>query len=824
MTAGALGAARWQLSRAGAVLSRLAGVRGLPVFLASLAVYVALVPWMGRVWTRGGDEPHYLLAAHSLVVDGDLDLRNNYTERHYANFYSEYYLNPHIRVRADGQQVLTHNLGLSFIIAPAYAVGGFTAVLYFLAAVGALLAAQVYLLGRELTGSWAAGAVGWAAVMFTPPVAWYVFLVYPEAVAALGLIVAVRVALTGARPLTVQTIATASRSSGSGENTGAALPHSPTLPHILLFGLGLAILPWLSSRFLPAMGLLAAWALWRAWRERSWRWVAGAALALAGLGSYMLFSFWLYGSASPAASYAGPTPLAVERSFALLRVGRGLLGWLFDTQRGLLITAPIYMAALWGAALLVARRPLAGLMVLAPFGAALLPVAAWGGFWLGWEYSARFLIAALPLLGAGVAYLWAAGRRAVVIPLVAVLFAASAWVGGRVFEQPLRGIISSPIEQLKEWVNLEPITPAMARYAYIPAGREAAAGRAIAGADSGRDVQLGGAVTTAITEAPTWETAAGESGIVLRQVDVPEFAFGWYTAHLPLEAPGAPPDTPIATIRVFSPSGGDYFAATVLARDLPPDGVYRFGFFSPLYNGWGFPPTVLVSATGQSALRVGLLRIEPDLFRSLGLAGIWLAAIVVIGIVVVATARLKSTVRAKGATRPFDGRRGVLVAALAVVAAASFGWSHLPQTRVYATVDQQRTVGDIVADEAAYGGRTMLAEPGRGHEAGRLAYTYSEIYAGGRYQLTVSLAALPTNAALDPAAVLAGVRVVGSDAEVLAERWEIRAADLPADGQYYSLHFDFNNPVSEALTFFVEYSGAAGLKADRIIVTPLPSR
>src|SRR3970282_704451 len=92
----------------------------------------------GGVGAGGGDEPHYLLAAHSLVVDGDLDLRNNYGERHYASFYSEYYLNPHIRVRADGRQVLTHNLGLSFIMAPAYAVGGFPAVLYFLAAVGAL--------------------------------------------------------------------------------------------------------------------------------------------------------------------------------------------------------------------------------------------------------------------------------------------------------------------------------------------------------------------------------------------------------------------------------------------------------------------------------------------------------------------------------------------------------------------------------------------------------------------------------------------------------------------------------------------------------------
>jgi hypothetical protein len=803
------------------MLSRLARVPGLPVFLATLAIYAALVPWMGRVWTRGGDEPHYLLAAHSLVVDGDLDLRNNYAQRDYASFYSEYYLNPHVRVRADGQQVLTHNLGLSFIIAPAYALGGYPAVLYFLAAVGTLLAAQVYRLGLDLTGHWMAAAVGWAAVMFTPPVLWYVFLVYPEALAALGLIVAVRVAWTG------HSGATALASLRSKRGPLLVPPShsdSPTLPHIFLFGLGLAVLPWLSSRFLPAMGLLVAWALWRAWHDRCKRWLAGAALALAGLGGYMLFSYWLYGSASPAASYAGPTPLAVERSFALLRVGRGLLGWLFDTQRGLLITAPIYMAALWGAGLLLLRRPLAGLMVLAPFGAALAPVAVWGGFWLGWEYSARFLIAALPLLGAGVAYLWATGRRAVVVPLVAVLFGASLWAGWNVMEKPLRGIISSPIEQLKEWANLEAVTPAMARYAYIPAGREAVVGRAITGLAVGGDDQLGGAVTTAITDGPTWETAPGEGGIVLRQVDVPEFAFGWYEARLPLEAPGAAPDAAVARIRIFSPSGGDYYAATVLARDLPADGEYQFSFFSPLYNGWGFPPTVLVSATGQSALRVGLLRIEPDLFRSLGLAGIWLLVVAAVGVGLIATAHAERMTGIPGAARSRAAQPGFLVTVLAVAAAASLAWSLLPQTRTYATVDQQRTVGDIVPDAAAYGGETMLAEPGRGHEAGRLAYTHPEIYAAGGYQMTISLAALPTTTALDPATVLAGVRVVGSDAAVISQRWEIAAGDLPADGQYYSLSFDFDNPVDGALTFFVDYTGAVGLKADRIIVSPAPSR
>jgi len=778
-----------------AALARLAHAPGLPIFLLTLAVYVALAPWLARVWSRSGDEPHYLLAAHSLVRDGDLDLTNNYAQRDYAAFYTDYYLNPHVHVRADGQQVLTHNLGLSFLIVPAYWLGGLPGVLYFLALVGALLAANIFLLSYDLTGHWVASAVGALALAFTPPLLWYVFLIYPEVLAGLGLIVAVRCALTPRQP------------------GGAARPLG--LSGVLHFGLGLAILPWLSSRFLPAMGLLLLWGLWLAWAPgklalRSRAWLAAVALAGLGLLGYMLFSAWLYGSASPAASYAGPIPLAVEQSFALLRVGRGLLGWLFDTQRGLLITAPIYIAALWGVGLLLIRKPLVGALVLLPFGAALLPVAVWGGFWQGWEYSARFLIAALPLLGAGLAYLWAAGRRAVVVPVTAALFAVSLATGAWVVAQPLRGIISSPVAQ---WpgLNLAAWVPAMARYAFIPAGTGAAVGEAILTDATGP--ALGGAVTTNLSDVPTWQTAAGESGLVLRQVDLPEFPFGWYSAVLPLSAPGAAPDAAVARISIFSPSGGEYFAMTIYGRDLPADGLYRFGFHSPLYNGWGFPPTVLVSATGQAALKVGLLAIAPDLFRSLGLAALWLVALSGLGLLVVWGAGQAREMRRT--------LRPLLTAALAVAALGSFAFSLVPQTRTIATVDVQRTVGDIVADPKAYGGQTMLASPAAGHEAGKLAYSFPELYAAGAYRLTISVAAsVPGDAPLAPDTVLASVRAIGTDAALVAHKWVVTAADLPADGQYYTLTYAFVNPAAEGLTFFVDYAATAALKVDRFIITP----
>ncbi len=758
---------------------------GLAVFLITLAVYAALVPWMVRVWPRTGDEPHYLLAAHSLAFDGDLDLANNYARRDYLSFYGDSNLTPHTRPGPNGQAVLTHNLGLSILIAPAYRLGGLAGVEYFLAALGALLAANVYLLGYEITQHWLAAAVGWIAVSFTPPILWYVFLVYPEMVAGLCIIVVLRHLFHPRSPAPLLPVTPLPR-------------HLVTLRHssreAVISAFAMAFLPWLSSRYLPIFSLLVLGAVLRAWKDRSrGRLRFAVALGgLAGLGAYLLFSQWLYGSASPAASYAGPAALTFEGPFPFVRFARGLVGWLVDNQRGLLITAPIYAAALWGGALLLRRRPALGLAVLLPFVAMLITVAVWGGFWIGWEHSARFLVAALPPLGAGVAYLWAAGRRVIVIPVTAILLGLSLAFGRAVIAKPIAGILSSPIEMLKPQLDLENVAPAMAGYAFIPAGHDAVVGQA---------------------SDPGWEVPAGQSGIVLRQVNVPEFPFGWYTARLPMEATGARPDAPVAHVKVFSPRGGTYFSQTVYARDLTR-GVFTFNFKSPLYDGWAFPPTVIVSATGQADLSLGTLTIEPESFHALILPAVWLAGLTLLGALVIARA---------GEPRPIPltlPRPVIVICALAAI--VSLGWSLRPHPRTYATVGLERNVGAIVSDPLASGGKAMEARPDAGQEAGMLAVTLPEIYAPGRYRLTVSLRALPAGSDPGPSLSVANARVFASEVEKFAKGWDVQGRDLPVDGQYHRFAFDFENPRQQALTFILDYPGTTGLRADEIVVEPRP--
>src|SRR5688572_12983215 len=140
----------------------------------------------------GGDEPHYLLAAHSIAEDGDVDVLDEYAERAYADFYP-YELRRHGRA-TEGRLNEPHGVGFPLLIAPAYAVGGAKAVELFLAAIAALAVALAYRLAlRVVPDPWALGAA--LAVGLSPPFVAYGSAVYPELAAGAGLAGAALLAL-----------------------------------------------------------------------------------------------------------------------------------------------------------------------------------------------------------------------------------------------------------------------------------------------------------------------------------------------------------------------------------------------------------------------------------------------------------------------------------------------------------------------------------------------------------------------------------------------------------------------------------------------------
>ncbi len=301
-----------------------------------------------------GDEPHYLMVAESLLRDQDLSLEQDYAEGRYLPFHDAP-LEPHYRVRGKHGEIFSlHAVGLSVLILPAYALGGYPAVSLFMAFLAALLAREI----REgLRAAWGAGAAAeagaWIAAL-SPPLLHYAALVFTEIPA--GLLVAF--ALRKRRGLAV--------------------------------GLALAFLPWLNVRYAALSLVLLLYALWgsETLRDR-------VALVLPGLLSAAgsaLYHYALYGFFDPRRVY-GRRP-----EFSLATMVDGLPGLFLDQEFGLLVYAPVFALALPGFLHLVRRDRARALAAAALVAVVVLTAAPWHMWRGGFNPPGRFLVPVVPAL------------------------------------------------------------------------------------------------------------------------------------------------------------------------------------------------------------------------------------------------------------------------------------------------------------------------------------------------------------------------------------------------------------------------------------------
>lgn len=368
-----------------------------------------------------GDEPHYLLAAHSLVNDGDLDVSDEYRDRAYRTFYP-YPLDRHGAPRRDGALLEPHGVGMPVLIAPAYALGGAKLVEVWLALLATAAMLVAYFLARRVVPDpWAFGAT--LAVGLSPPLVAYGTAVYPELPAALllGLAMLLTLRLADERPRAADALAAA---------------------------FCLALLPWLGTKFaLP--GVAVAGLLWRTLMRGRRPGLAAACvnlLVVSGV-AFVEVNRALYGGATPyAADLAGES--ATDAAFPhdyLDRVYR-FAALFLDREYGLLRWAPIFALSFVGLFLLRAsvRSGLARALpeqsraercarACALVAAAQLVVAAllaptMFGFW----FPPRHLLAALPLATPLVA--WGTRRLprlALLLAVAGMVATVAVWLAGR---------------------------------------------------------------------------------------------------------------------------------------------------------------------------------------------------------------------------------------------------------------------------------------------------------------------------------------------------------------------------------------------------------
>jgi hypothetical protein len=338
-----------------------------------------------------GDEPHYLMVSHSLLVDGDLDVANNYAQND-GRFIGHDGLTagPHARETRAGRTWSTHDIGLPVLLVPAVAIGEALAASMsdeWLARMHqsrgrfAYGIVSAFVIGLTAFGSWllAAGlstlaserraAIVSLAVVLSPPVVAHGFLVFPEGPA---FVIVCAVVWLACRP------------------TGGM-----TLPVALPVVLALGVLPWLHRKYsLLALALL--FVLWR--RHRSW-WAEGPSRALALVGVAVVPQILLHTVTWLAWGHVGGPHLLDYAPFTLSGMPTGAFGLLFDRSRGLFAYAPLYLVAPF--AWWIAGRGQRDLM--APILCLFLPMAAFTVWGAGYSPAARHLVPLMPLVAIPVA-------------------------------------------------------------------------------------------------------------------------------------------------------------------------------------------------------------------------------------------------------------------------------------------------------------------------------------------------------------------------------------------------------------------------------------
>lgn len=360
--------------------------------VVALAVFLAILPYHRTVQPTASDEPHYLLIVQSLLYDRDVDLRNDYEGDRYLVFYPDRLPDMHgIEI---GRAVYPiRDLGLPIVSAVPFAVAGRTGVLALMCVLGALLAAQLFLLARDLGFRREHAFLASALASFTHPALTYTTQVYPELAVALAFATVARLLRRGR--------ATALPSLAAASALTALLPLFSTRAWLIAapVALVLGLFAILGPRQDGARGRAARMTL----AERAQRALAAGGPFVAIVGALTLANGAMFGVYLPSAGYY---IIRDQQQVLAYTPHVGGLGLLFDRVFGLVGRAPLYLLALLGAGALWARRRTHGaalLVLAAGWGAYFAYIASIAYWWADGSPPSRYLLGSLPFLVVAVA-------------------------------------------------------------------------------------------------------------------------------------------------------------------------------------------------------------------------------------------------------------------------------------------------------------------------------------------------------------------------------------------------------------------------------------
>jgi hypothetical protein len=300
--------------------------RALGLWLVLFAAYAATLGLhLGASQRYAPAEAHVLLVADSIVSDGDIDLRDEYAGHAWTKWGGA-----PVRPSAgltNGRLVEPPGIGFALLVAPAYALGGATAVELFVAALVALGFVLAASLARALVPEpWATRAALLGGL--SPAAVGASTTIGPELVGG--------TLLAGAALLALRV---------------RAWPRfGPTLGAALL----IAVLPWIALKLvLPAAVLALSMAYWLRRRNRGIAGFTALEVVLTSGVVYITVNDRLFGGLTPYAANGDADPLG--HASVLDRVSR-IAGVLVDPWSGVLWWAPFGVLALVSVWLLIRSR------------------------------------------------------------------------------------------------------------------------------------------------------------------------------------------------------------------------------------------------------------------------------------------------------------------------------------------------------------------------------------------------------------------------------------------------------------------------------------
>ncbi len=344
------------------------------LILALTIVCASCYFWLG-LWSYDqhppdGDEPYYLLTAHSIGYDLDIDRTNNFENKEYLAYYP-YELQPQYRsisIKGKHYEVQNYNVGFPLLIALPYRLFGFRGAVAFINFLAALLVVNVFLLSQELGVSRKHALLGALLFGFSVPMLNYANQIFPATPTALVAIYAFR------------------RLSRVGRGK------RKELLTLLVLCFGLFMLKIRLSLIIAPLLLLAMWQTTK--RKAVWLYASGGAATVALLGFLLR-------------DRVVTLQLLTSRLDELFRMGvgdftpaNGVLGQTLDQQFGLLVLAPIYILSAAGALALFRSKSGMLFKILLVIGPYYLVVGSMPWWNASWCPPCRFLIVILPFLGA----------------------------------------------------------------------------------------------------------------------------------------------------------------------------------------------------------------------------------------------------------------------------------------------------------------------------------------------------------------------------------------------------------------------------------------